>query len=127
MKLPKAVPHVYDVVVEKEGYANFMLVRIERSAGQQKERRFGTGIVQYTKRRFSEFFQFDRRLRSAFDAVSYNLPTLPPKTWCRNVKNDFLCRRASALNVYLHHLSKEEDIVNSQMYKEFMMPCKCTI
>ena len=126
-KVPEAVPRVYDVVVEKEGYASFMLVQMGRSTDQQKEPGVATEIIQYTKRRFSEFFQFDRRLRSAFDAVSYNLPTLPPKTWCRNVKNDFLCRRASALNVYLYHISKEEDIVNSHMYKEFMTPCKCTI
>ena len=72
------------------------------------------------KRRYSEFFKFDKKLKQHFDKTSYGIPSLPPKTWCRTMDTDFVNRRAIDLNFYIQEISKDEDIVRSKLYKEFL-------
>ena len=73
------------------------------------------------KKRYSEFFKFDKELIIHFDKNSYGIPSLPPKTWCRNMSEAFVTRRAVDLNNYIKVISKETDIRNSELYKNFIM------
>jgi hypothetical protein len=72
------------------------------------------------KRRYSEFFKFDMELKRHFDKTSYGIPSLPPKTWCRRMDTGFVNRRSMDLNIYIQAIGKEEDIVRSKLYKEFL-------
>jgi len=73
------------------------------------------------KKRYSEFFKFDKELIIHFDKNSYGIPSLPPKTWCRNMSEAFVTRRAVDLNNYIKVISKETNIRNSELYKNFIM------
>jgi hypothetical protein len=99
-------------VIEEEGFANYLL-NINVCDEQMTHR-------QTIKRRYREFYSFNKQLRSQFDAKTNNLPLIPPRTWCRNISDGFVERRAMQLNVYLKMLAMNPAIVNSQLYKSFL-------
>ena len=70
------------------------------------------------KRRYSEFFEFDKELKRYFDKASYGIPTwkLGAEKWIKLVN-----RRIMDLNFYIQTIGKEEDIVRSKLYKEFLL------
>ena len=67
--------------------------------------------------RYSHIDAIDATLRlSGFR----NLPTMPPKTWCRNTSLGFLRRRKKQLEIYLQGLIRRPDIAQSHEFRYFM-------
>jgi hypothetical protein len=114
-------------VNEAEGYTNYK-INIEDTFNTLRQ---SNNLSNYNlqsspkktlviKRRYNDFFQFDKELILKFDKNSYGIPSLPPKTWCRNMSEGFVTRRAVDLNNYIKIISKENDIVSSKIYQNFI-------
>ena len=99
-------------ILEEKGFANYVL-RVSDSDHHK-------GTSHTIKRRYKEFYAFNKQLRHEFDTEFYQLPTIPPKTWCRNTSEGFLERRATQLDFYLKRLAINSPIAKSSLFKAFL-------
>ncbi|OQS05401.1 ribonuclease H2 subunit A [Thraustotheca clavata] len=69
------------------------------------------------RRRYNDFARLHYGLYSEMKIV---LPTFPPKTWLRNVDEDFVQDRKVALNDYLQRIVSMPDVIESVSFLSFV-------
>lgn len=75
-----------------------------------------------TKKRFSDFVNFNTRLQAEATEKNWeiDIPTLPSKTWRRNIELTFINERREALNEYMQTLLDYPETGNSVSFMTFV-------
>ena len=97
----------------------------ETKSETKDDRMETTSVEGSMSTRYSEIFSLHSLLCENFRISSTNnvapitMPTMPPKTWCKNTNLNFLTRRKENLTIYLNQLLSNDTIVRSWPMRQF--------